>query len=156
MLVRLVIITIISLCVTSCMLFPITDDSPFDPSCNGGMRLKPLPKSWLGMKRADVHAIIGKPVKSFESTAYNSGKKIFVEEYMSPARRLEEIPLVKDMWGNSESHLVDYCASDYFAYDHETDILVGHSMLVGRDWIRRKDSTDWYCNQCRNRTIFVH
>ena len=80
---RLLIIAVSSLCMISCSSFslfaPTRDDGIYNPACNGGVKLKPLPKNWYGMKREEVHTIIGTPVRSFLSKSDNSGKKYLLK-----------------------------------------------------------------------------
>ena len=163
MLVRLVIVMAISLCTVSCRLYispfsPTRDEGIYNPACNGGVMLKPLPKLWYGMKREEVHTIIGTPVRSFESKSDNSGKKILVEEYRNPTKDLEENDIIRDFWGNKEKFLHEFCYSYYYTYDLETDTLVGVSIMGGRyaSWNRYRESTEWYCNQCSKSEMYVY
>ena len=148
MLTRLIIITAISLCMTACNLLspflPTTDDGIYNPACNEGKRLNPLPRNWYGMKREDVHAIDGMPARSFESKSYNSGERILVEEYQNPGKSMEPSDTIKDRWGNPERFLRERCDYHYYIYNPETDILVGRSIYTGSHWGRYSPSTEWY------------
>ena len=164
MLSRLLIITASSLCMISCSNFslfaPTKDDGIYDPACNGGKRLNPWPKPWYGMKREEVRALDGTPVRSFESKSDNSGKKILVEEYKNPTKDWAENVDEKsrDVFGNRTKYLTEYCNSYYYTYDPETDTLVGVSIMGQkyRIWSRYRDSTEWYCNQCSKSKMIVY
>ena len=137
---------------------PTRDDGIYDPACNGGVRTKPLPENWYGMKREEVHAIKGMPVKTFTTSSDNTGKKILVEEYQNPTKQWAENvdEKARDIFGNRTKYLTEYCSSHYYAYDPETDILVGRSIDSGRGWARYKESTEWYCNKRDKRFIAVY
>ena len=160
MLARLIIITVISLCMTSCSSFslfaPTMDDGIYNPACNGGVKPNPLPKNWYGMKREEVHTIKGMPVRSFESKSDNSGKKILVEEYRHPTKDWAENvdDKSRDIFGNRTRYLSEYCHYIYYAYDPETDTLVGVSIRYEQDRTGGSiytESTEWYCKQCFKR-----